>query len=80
MCYQEEVFLRPLSPTVPLRSDAEKTALVNAIEGLAIVHEILQLIPPLFSCGTVGISTDLTIQNELAVLLKIRKTQSFKTY
>ncbi len=35
-----------LSPTVPIRSDAEKNALQNAIKGLEVVTEVLQLIPP----------------------------------
>ena len=35
-----------LSPTVPLRSDAEKNALLNVIKGLEVVHEMQQLIPP----------------------------------
>lgn len=36
--------MRLLYPTVPLRSDAEEKALLDAIQRLEIVHENLQLI------------------------------------
>lgn len=55
-------YSRPLSPTVPLRSDAEKKALLNAIQGLGIVHEISQLIPPKI------VASNVTSQFRLLVL------------
>eukprot|EP01036_Dinobryon_divergens_P022997 gene22997-31306_t len=41
---KEKGYLRQLYPTVPLRSDAEEKALLDAIQRLEIVHENLQLI------------------------------------
>ena len=51
-----------MSPTVPLRSEIEKNALLNAIQGLDIVHDIPLLISPRI------VATNVTSQFRLSVL------------
>eukprot|EP01036_Dinobryon_divergens_P028161 gene28161-37060_t len=55
--------LRRLSPTVPFRSDAEKKALLDAIEGLDIVNDMLLLISPKIVAANVTSQFRLTIQD-----------------
>ena len=55
--------LRRLSPTVPFRSDAEKKALLDAIQGLDIVNDMLLLISPKIVASNVTSQFRLTIQD-----------------
>ena len=45
-CFYQDELVRQLSPTIPLRSGAERKALLDAIQGLGAVNDNLQLIPP----------------------------------
>ena len=65
--------MRPLSPTVPLRSDAEKKALLNAVQGLGIVHEISQLIPPKIVASNVTSQFRLLVLDD-ACVVEIQRT------
>ena len=62
-CFYQDELVQQLSPTIPLRSGAERKALLDAIQGLGVVNDIMQLIPPKI------VASNVTSQFRLLVVL-----------